>query len=452
MNKKIIKIGSGSACPGERLEPAIDLVKYADINYIIFDSLSESEMLKFEKNKLENQSHGYDTYMEERLNKIWPLCYQRNIKIIGNMGSSNTKYSQNIAYNIGKKLKLKGSKIATVHGDNVLNLVKKLDLKTTESNLPITAFGDNLIAAHAYIPADTLVAALHQGADLLITGRVGDATLYLAPLRYEFGWIENEWDLLARGIIVGHLFECAGQLSGGYFADPPYKNVPNLDNLGFPIAEVAKDGSTIITKLPNSGGIVNPATCAEQMLYEVGDPANYIHADVVTDFTDIGFKELKRNRVSIIGNIKGKEKPKYLKVNLGVKEGYMAEGLIFYAGQGAYDRAKLAADVIKKRLYKYTRIKKNSLRIDYIGIDSIHSNNYEVYNYSPREIGLRIAGRTETKEDAWRIMHEFETIDNNGPAGIARGLRKEDIKEIIGYYSTLIPREYVSTSFELLEV
>ena len=452
MNKKIIKIGSGSACPGERLEPAIDLVKYADINYIIFDSLSESEMLKFEKNKLENQSHGYDTYMEERLNKIWPLCYQRNIKIIGNMGAANTKYAQNIAYTIGKKLKLKGSKIATVHGDNVLNLVKKLDLKTTESNLPITAFGDNLIAAHAYIPADTLVAALHQGADLLITGRVGDATLYLAPLRYEFGWIENEWDLLARGIIVGHLFECAGQLSGGYFADPPYKNVPNLDNLGFPIAEVAKDGSTIITKLPNSGGIVNPATCAEQMLYEVGDPANYIHADVVTDFTDIGFKELKRNRVSIIGNIKGKEKPKYLKVNLGVKEGYMAEGLIFYAGQGAYDRAKLAADVIKKRLYKYTRIKKKSLRIDYIGIDSIHSNNYEVYNYSPREIGLRIAGRTETKEDAWRIMHEFETIDNNGPAGIARGLRKEDIKEIIGYYSTLIPREYVSTSFELLEV
>ena len=267
MNEKIIKIGSGSACPGERLEPAIDLVKYADINYIIFDSLSESEMLKFEKNKLENQSHGYDTYMEERLNKIWPLCYQRNIKIIGNMGAANTKYAQNIAYKIGKKLKLKGSKIATVHGDNVLNLVKKLDLKTTESNLPITAFGDNLIAAHAYIPADTLVAALHQGADLLITGRVGDATLYLAPLRYEFGWIENEWDLLARGIIVGHLFECAGQLTGGYFADPPYKNVPNLDNLGFPIAEVAKDGSTIITKLPNSGGIVNPATCAEQMLY-----------------------------------------------------------------------------------------------------------------------------------------------------------------------------------------
>ena len=448
----IIKLGSGSACPGERLEPALELVKYADINYIIFDSLSESEMLKFEKHKLEKQSHGYDTFMEARLNKIWPLCYKRKIKIIGNMGAANTKSAQNIACKIGKNLKLKGSKIATVHGDNVLNLVKELDLKTTESNIPVSAFGDNLIAAHAYIPADTLVEALHQGADLLITGRVGDATLYLAPLRYEFGWLENEWDLLARGIIVGHLFECAGQLTGGYFADPPYKKVPNLDNLGFPIAEVKKDGSTIITKLPKSGGIVSVATCAEQMLYEVGDPANYIHADVITDFTDIGFKEIRKNRVSIIGDIKGKEKPKHLKVNLGVKEGYIAEGIVFYAGIGAYDRAKLAAEIIQKRLYKYTNIKKKSLRIDYIGINSIHNNNFEVYNYEAREIGLRIAGRTETKKEAWRILHEFETIDNNGPAGIARGLRKEDIREIIGYYSTLIPREYVNTTYDLLEI
>ncbi|MGD2155559.1 MAG: DUF1446 domain-containing protein [Anaerolineales bacterium] len=452
IRKNLLKIGGGSACPGERLEPAIELVEKSDIDYIIFDSLSESEMLAFERRKLSHPNEGYDTYMEKRLRAIWSICARKGIKIIGNMGAANPEAAQNLALEIGHELGLKGAKVAAVFGDNVLSLVKDLNLDVNETREPVSAFGDRLIAAHAYIPADALVGALREGADLVVTGRVGDASLYLAPLRYEFGWGEDNWDLLARGIVIGHLFECAGQLTGGYFADPPHKLVPDLHRLGFPIAEIKPDGDVIITKVPGSGGLVSPATCAEQMLYEVGDPANYIEADVITDFSDIGFEQVGPDRVTIVGKIKGKPKPETLKVNLGVREGYRAEGVVFYVGPGAYDRAKLAARVIRKRLHHVTRLKADALRFDFIGVNAIYGKELEEPQAVPWEVGLRVAGRTIEKDEAWKIMHELETIDNNGPAGIVRGLRKEDVSEIIGYYSTLIPREYVETEFLIKEV
>jgi hypothetical protein len=450
--KTSLKIGGGSACPGERLEPAVELIEKGDIDYIVFDSLSESEMLAFERQKRNHPDEGYDIYMDKRLRAIWSICVQKGIKIIGNMGAANPKAAQTLALQIGEALGLKGAKVAAVFGDNVLPLVKRLDLEVNETRRPVSAFGEKLIAAHAYIPADPLVGALWEGADLIVTGRVGDASLYLAPLRYEFGWREDDWDLLARGIVIGHLLECAGQLTGGYFADPPYKLVPDLHRLGFPIAEIEPDGNVILTKVRGSGGLLSPTTCAEQMLYEVGDPANYIEADVITDFSDIGFEQAGSNRVAIVGDIKGKPKPETLKVNLGVREGYRAEGMIFYVGPGAYDRAKLAADVIQKRLRQITHLQADALRFDFIGVSAIYGTVSQEPQGLPREVGLRVAGRTTEKEEAWKIMHELETIDNNGPAGIVRGLRKEDVSETIGYYSTLIPREYVKTEFLLEEI
>ena len=440
----LLKLGAGSACPGERLEPAFELVEKGNIDYIIFDSLSESEMLAFERHKMSQPDEGFDTYTERRLRAIWPLCARNGIRIIGNMGAANPRGAQDLAIRVARDLGLSGQKVAAVLGDNVLASIRDLNPVVNETQKPVSEFGDRLIAAHAYIAADPIVEALQQGADLVITGRVGDASLFLAPMIHEFGWQADDWDLLARGIVLGHLFECAGQVTGGYFADPPYKVVPDLYRLGFPIAEVSAHGDIIVTKTPDSGGLVSPATCAEQMLYETDDPANYIEADVVTDFTDIGFEQVGPDRVAITGTIKGKPKPELLKVNLGAREGYRAEGMIFYAGPGAYERAKLAADVIRQRLERVTHLKADTLRFDFIGINALYGPPGELEN-TPWEVGLRVAGRTRERAEAWKIMHELETIDNNGPAAIGRGLRAEDITEILGYYSTFVPREMVNT-------
>jgi hypothetical protein len=443
--KELLKLGGGSACPGERIEPAVELVEKGGIDYIVFDSLSESEMLAFERHKLSHPDEGFDIYTERRLKAIWPICARKGIKIIGNMGAANPKAAQDLAIRVARQLGLDGVKVAVALGDNVLSLAKELDLKVNETEKGVSEFGDRLIAAHAYIPADPVVEALEGGADLVMTGRVGDASLFLAPMIYEFGWRENEWDSFAKGIILGHLFECAGQLTGGYFADPPYKVVPDLYRLGFPIAEVSPNGDAIITKVPGSGGLVSPATCAEQMLYEVGDPTSYIEADVIADFSDMGFEQVGPDRVAITGVIKGTPKPELLKVNLGVRDGYRAEGTIFYAGPGAYERAKLAAEVMKQRLELITHLKAEAIRFDLLGINSLYGPTDEKPESAPWEVGLRVAGRTRERSEAWKIMHELETIDNNGPAAIGRGLRKEDVTEILGYYSTFIPRDKVRT-------
>ena len=448
---KQVRLGGGSACPGERLEPAVELVEKGNIDYIIFDSLSESEMLAFERQKMRQPDAGYDIYSERRLRAIWAQCARAGIGIIGNMGAANPRGAQEVAIRVARTMGLEGQKVAAVLGDNVLVTVTELNAVVNETGRPVSDFGARLVAAHAYIPADPIVEALEQDADLVITGRVGDASLFLAPMIHEFGWLADAWDLLAKGIVVGHLLECAGHVTGGYFADPPYKTVPDLYRLGFPIAEITAEGETTITKTPGSGGVVSTATCAEQMLYEVDDPANYIEADVVTDFSDIGFEQVGPDRVRIEGKVRGKPKPDLLKVNLGVREGYRAEGTIFYAGPGAYGRAKLAADVIRQRLERVTALQADALRFDFIGINALYGPRSGEVKNEPWEVGLRVAGRTRLREEAWKIMHELETIDNNGPAAIGRGLRSEEISEILGYYSTFVPREAVETEVVVRE-
>ena len=449
--KELLRLGGGSACPGEILEPAIELVERGDIDYIVFDSLSESEMLAFERHKMSHAAEGYDIYTAARLRAIWPICARKGIRIIGNMGAANPRGAQKLALKVAGELGLRGQKVAAVLGDNVLAAIRELDPVVNETQTPVSEFGDRLIAAHAYIAADPIAEALEQGADLVITGRVGDASLFLAPMIYEFGWRTDAWDLLAKGIVLGHLLECAGHVTGGYFADPPYKVVPDLYRLGFPIAEISAQGDTVITKTPGSGGLVIPATCTEQMLYEVDDPANYIEADVVTDFSDMGFEQVGTDRVAVTGTIRGKPKPERLKVNLGVREGYRAEGMIVYAGPGAYGRAQLAAEVIRQRLERVTHLKADALRFDFIGINALYGPPPDKLENPPWEVGLRVAGRTPDRAEARKIMHELETIDNNGPAAIGRSLRTENITEILGYYSTFIPSEEVKTEVVLQE-
>jgi len=421
------------------------------LDYLGFDSLSETELLAFERQRLDEPGLGYDAFTEKRLRAILPLCREKNVKVIGNMGAANPEGALHVALDVCRELGLRGMKVASVIGDDVLDLVRELDLPIEKAEKSARGFGDTLVSAHAYIPADPIVEALSEGATLVMAGRVGDASIYLAPLMYEYGWNENDLDLLARGIIVGHLLECAGQVSGGYFADPPYKVVPDLHRIGFPIAEVHDDGECFITKVESSGGLVSPATCAEQLLYETHDPSHYIEADVISDFKHIEFDEVEPNRVRMGGTIRGKPPPDMLKIAVGVREGYRTEGMVFYGGSGAVDRAKLAADVMRRRLEEVVGFE-GELRIDLIGLDAFYGPERGGKGVIPREVGVRLAGRCPDLANAMKIAHELETIDNNGPASLARSLRSEDIREVLGYYDAFIPRDQVKTRVLVEEV
>ena len=443
-SNKTLRIGGGSACPGDRLEPVIELIEKGNLDYIGFDSLSETELLAFEREKLTSAGGGYDSFTERRLRMILPLCAQKGIKIVGNMGAANPAAALDLAVEICRDLGLGGMKCAAVVGDDVIELVKQLNPTVADTENRIRDFGDALVSAHAYIPADGIVEGLRQGADLVMAGRVGDASIFLAPLIHEFGWKEDDWDHMAKGIVIGHLLECAAQVSGGYFADPPKKHVPNLHRVGFPIAEVDSRGDSVITKSPGSGGLVTTATCAEQLLYETHDPSHYIEADVISNFRDIQFEQVGPDRVKIGGTIKGKPKPELLKVALGVREGFFAEGMVLYGGPGALERAKLAGEVMRRRLQEVTDFK-GDFRVDLIGWNSFYQFTSQGPGAAPCEVGVRLAGRCQESSEAEKICRELETIDNNGPAAIGRGTRSQNVKEVIGYYETFLPRNEVQT-------
>ena len=245
---------------------------------------------------------------------------------------------------IARRLGLSGLSIATVSGDDVLDAVVAGDYVVSETGEPVAAFGDRLLSANAYIGAEPLIQALGGGADVVITGRAADPALFVAPLVHEFGWSLDDWTALGRGTLVGHMLECAGQVTGGYFADPGCKDVDGLSDLGFPIAEVPGEGPFVITKLAGSGGAVTPATCKEQLLYEIHDPAAYVTPDVVADFSRVRVTELAQDRVALDG-AGGRPRPETLKVSLGFRDGYIGEGQISYAGAGAVgSRATGGAD------------------------------------------------------------------------------------------------------------
>ena len=449
---KTVRLGGGSAGAEERIDPAVDLAAEGGIDYLIFDSLSESELSLIESARRGDPSvPGYDVFTEPRLSEVMPPCARNEVKIIGNMGAADPEGAQDLALEIARRLGLKGQRIAAVSGDNVLRLAKTLNLTVAETGRGVDAFGDDLVSAFAYIPGDPIVAALQDGADIVLTGRVGDASLFLAPLVHEFGWPEDDWDRRAKGIVVGHLLECAAQVTGGFFADPPYKVVPDLDRLGFPIAEVSSDGEAVITKLADAGGLVSTATCAEQLLYEVHDPSHYIEADVISDFSGVAFELVGRDRVRIGGEIRGKPKPDLLKVSLGVREGWLGAGTVYYGGPGALDRAKLAAEAITRR-FDRIGLRPEALRVNFLGVNGLFESAPGVPECDPWEVGLRIAGRARDRTAAAMIAREASTaLSNNGPAGVSCRQRQYELKEVLGYYTAFIPRDAVTPQVRMKE-
>jgi len=432
---KKIRIGSGAGYAGDRLEPALEMIKKGSIDYIGFECLAERTIAIAQKAKLADPNKGYNGLLEYRMDKVLPLCHKHKVKIITNMGAANPQSAVDVVCKIAKEKGIKGLKVAAVYGDDVLdNLDKYKDITVWETGRPLSEL-DGIISANAYMGIEGIVEALKNDADIVITGRVSDPALFLAPLVYEFGWDLNNYDLLGKGTLIGHLLECGGQATGGYYSDPGKKDVDELWNLGFPIAEVSENGEFIITKTEGSGGIVSKDTLTEQLMYEIHDPTTYLTPDCIADFSNVKFTQKNKNIVEVKGAT-GREKTSTLKVSLGYKDCFIGEGEISYAGPGCLERAKLAAEIVEKRL-KLTDVDYDELRIDFIGINSIYKNSCRKYS-TPEEIRLRVAARTKNEYDAVQIGNEVETLYTNGPAG--GGGATKYVNEIVSVASILINR------------
>ncbi len=450
---KKVRVGSGAGYGGDRIEPAVDIMTYGNLDYIIFECLAERTISLAQLEKLKDKNKGYNELLEYRMEKIIPLCVEKKVKVITNMGAANPLAAAEVIKRIAEEKNIKNLKIAAVLGDDVFSEIKSyMDYEIIETGEKIESIKDKIISANAYIGVKGIIEALENNADIIITGRVADPALVLAPLIYEFGWKEDDYDKLAKGIVAGHLLECGAQVCGGYYADPGYKDVPDLWNIGFPIADIYEDGEINLSKLEKSGGVISTETCKEQLIYEIHDPENYLTPDVIADFSEISVEDMGKDRVSIKG-AKGKKKTGLLKTSVGYKDCYIGEGEISYGGSGAYERAKLAGDVIKKRL-EYIKLPIEELRIDFIGVNSLFkdkiSDSISNFRSDYTEVRLRVAARTKTKEDAKIIGNEVEALYTNGPAA-GGGVRKY-VREIISIASILIPEESIKTEVVYREV
>ncbi|SDV48800.1 acyclic terpene utilization AtuA family protein [Chitinasiproducens palmae] len=442
-----VRIGAGAGYSGDRIEPAVELAEHGELDYLVFECLAERTIALAQQLRQADPSHGYDPLLDARMRAVLPTAQRRGVRIISNMGAANPRAAARRTAQIARELGLPALRIAAVSGDDVLAQVRASGLRFEESGQPVAAFDDRLVAANAYLGAQPIVDALAAGADVVLTGRVADPALFLAPLIHRFGWSMDDWDRLGQGTVVGHLLECAGQITGGYFADPGVKDIPDLARLGFPIGEVSADGTVVICKVAHAGGRVSEATCKEQLLYEIHDPARYLQPDVSADFSDVRVATLAPDRVRVTGG-RGRARPDTLKVSVAYRDGFMGEGQISYAGPNAVARAELAREIVRERL-ALTGVETSELRFDLIGVDALHGPaRARESGAHPYEVRLRVAGRTATQAEAIRIGNEVETLYTNGPAG--GGGASKQTRAIVAVQSVLLPRSAVQPRFEMV--
>ncbi len=446
-DERRVRLGAGAGYSGDRIEPAVELARYGALDYLIFECLAERTIAIAQQARRLDSALGYDPLLEARMRAVLPVATKNGVRIISNMGAANPRAAALKTAQIARELGLSGLKIAAVTGDDVLDVVRQGDFRFEESGESVGSFDSRIVSANAYLGAAPIVDALANGADIVLTGRVADPSLFVAPLIHEFGWKMDDWTKLGQATVVGHLLECAGQVTGGYFADPGFKDVPNLARLGFPIGEVSADGSVVITKVSHAGGRVTEATCKEQLIYEIHDPQRYLQPDVVADFTQIQVAEESDNRIRVSGG-RGTPRTGTLKVSVAYVDGFIGEGQISYAGPGAVARARLALDIVRERL-AIMGVATRESRFDLIGIDALHGETAGARNAQPYEVRARVVGRTDSMAQAIQIGNEVETLYTNGPAG-GGGVTKTT-REVIAVQSVLLPRAHARPSFEFVE-
>ncbi len=438
--KKKIRIGCGAGFSGDRLDPSIVLLEKGQLDYLVLECLAERTIALAQKRKRQDPNLGYDPLLERRMDSLLDLLVHHRVKLITNMGAANPLAAAEKITQLARSKNLK-LRVAAVTGDDVLHLIDP-NTEAMETGKPLRESG-TIVSANAYLGVEGILSAIATGADVIVTGRVADPSLFLAPMIHEFGWRQDDFALMGQGTVIGHLMECAGHITGGYFAHPGVKDVPGLANLGHPLVEVSSNGLGIVSKPEGTGGVVNLATAREQLLYEVVNPHQYFTPDVVADFTGVQLRQETNDRVAAFGGT-GTSRPDTYKVSVGYHAHWLGEGEISYGGRDAVARARLAGDIIRERLSK----KLTDVRIDLIGQNSLHGETLASYS-APYEVRLRVAAKAPDAASANWVGEEVEALYTNGPAG-GGGVRKYS-NEVLGIVSVLLPRNQVNvhvTTFE----
>lgn len=442
---RTIRIGAGAGFAGDRIEPALELARHGRLDYLVFECLAERTIALAQQARLADASKGYDPLLERRMLAVLRPCQEAGTRIVTNMGAANPLAAAELVRDVARRQGLSGLKVAAVTGDDILETIRRSDIALLEGG-SLSDLYDHVISANAYIGGHPIAEALAAGADVVVTGRAADPALFLGPLIHAFGWAADDWEKLGKGVLAGHLLECAGQITGGYFADPGVKDVPNLARLGFPIGEVGESGDLIVTKLDTAGGAVTTATVKEQLLYEIEDPARYLQPDVVADFSHVRVRPAGRDRVAVEGG-SGEPSTGSLKVSIGYRDGFVGEGQISYAGSSAVERARLALDIVRERL-ALCGIPMTEARFDLIGVDALHGAELSRRS-EPYEVRIRVAARTEAADDARAIGDEVEALYTNGPAG--GGGCWKSVRPVVAIASALVPKTMVSTQLSFFE-
>lgn len=440
-----VRLGAGAGFAGDRTDPALDLAERAKLDYLVFECLGERTIAAAHSRRLSRPGTGYDPRLLDRMRAVLPACRAAGTRIITNSGAAEPRAAGQAVTALARELGLTGLRVAVLTGDDVLAAVRRARPADAETGAALDL--DAAVSANAYLGAEGIADALGAGADVVITGRVSDPALYLGPLIHEHGWTPLDVELLGRGTLVGHLLECAGQLTGGYFADPGPKPVPGLDRLGFPFADVDAQGEALFQKLPGTGGVLTPQTCAEQLLYEVDDPGAYLTPDVVADFSRVSLTAAGPDAVRATGAT-GRQRPGQLKVTLGYRGGWLGEGQISYAGPRALERAELAGEVTRARLQRVHGVRNEAIELEYIGAGAAF-RGLAAGPEAPLEVRLRVSARAETERQAAAVPWEVESLYTNGPAG--GGGARGSVTEQVSIRSCLLDRDLAPHTVTMLE-
>ena len=449
MRHETFAIGCAAGFGGDRTDSAAPIVETlvarGGAGALIFEMLAERTLALAQLDRRKNPDGGYAPLLESMARPVLRRCLEHGIPIVSNFGAANPRAAARRIWQIAQEQGVSQARIAIVEGDDLSDARGRELLRP---HLSPAELDREMISANVYLGAAAIAYALRAGAQVVVTGRVADPSLAVGPAMARFGWSETDWDTLGRATMAGHLLECGAQVTGGYFADPGFKDAPDLHTVGFPIAEVAVDGSFTITKADATGGVVNARTVKEQLLYELHDPAAYLTPDVVADISEAGVVEVEENRVAVTG-VRGHPRPETLKATVCFAGGWLGEGEVSYAGPNAEARARLAADIISRRVGDALR-----LRFDLIGALSVFGDDWgaslaTLPGNDTRDVRLRVAGVHTDRAQVEKLLAEVTALYTCGPAG-GGGIRTA-ITPRLNSVSCFVPRELVPATFTILE-
>ncbi len=440
----MLRLGCGAGFSSDRLEPAIDLAEKGALDYLVFETIGERTLAFGHRDRQLDPKRGYNPQLAARMRGVLGHCKRNGTRIVTNMGVANVAAAAEVVVDVARAQGLSGLTVAAIEGDDVSDLIGPDTVLFDNHNKTVAEVGRPVVGANVYLGIDAIIPGLESGADVVITGRVADPSLFLSPLVHRYGWKRDDWQKLGQGTLVGHLLECGMQITGGYFADPGHKDVPRLAECGYPIAEVDERGNCIITKLADAGGMVTPRTVKEQLMYEVHDPAAYLTPDVTADFSRATVQEAGRDRVAV-ANGSGHKRPDKLKVTVGFDGGFFGEAGVSYAGPNATARAALARDILRERLAHRPGFE--ALRIDLIGINSLHATAHGPRAESA-DVRVHAAIRSANRDDVATMLWEVESLLCCGPA--AGGGYRGQITPSVITHSALIDRDAVRSSVKVL--